>query len=154
MSPFKTMLAAKPSKGAASELDNLKLLIQASSLPLPKALLSARTGNSVPVTMRIDGRSQHDQQHHFCHSDSTLPGIFVLPLENTIVEVPAPWYSIGTPAKSYFDGFDPPYDLLRWNQAELQASRGEQPLLAKVLEVIKLPEDTHQKDSKCYGSLH
>lgn len=57
------------------------------------------------------------------------------------------------PAKSYFAGFDPPTDPLRWNQALVQASRGEQVLLSKVLEVIRSPFDLHQGD-KTFKWVH
>lgn len=39
-------------------------------------------------------------------------------------------------------------DALKWNQAQLQASRGEQVLLSKVLEVVRAPSDIIQGDGK------
>ena len=77
-----------------------------------------------------------------------LKGLFVLPVLNHTVDVPFPWGKIQPPPKSYFPGFDPPSDSLRWNQALLQAWRGEQVLLSRVLKVIKTPFDLHQGDEK------
>jgi hypothetical protein len=76
-----------------------------------------------------------------------LEGIFILPKSKKIEQITGPWSDILMPNKSYFAGFKPPTDLLLWNQAVLQASRGEQVLLSKVLDVI------HNKDDFIKGSL-
>ena len=73
-------------------------------------------------------------------------GLYVLPVSNEAVPIPAPWTDIPMPKKSYFAGFSPPTDELKWNQASLQASRGEQVLLSKIMEVIKSPFDLIQAD--------
>jgi hypothetical protein len=53
-------------------------------------------------------------------------GIFLLPVSKEILPVPEPWANITMPSKSYFLGFPPPSDPLKWNQAQMQASRGEE----------------------------
>jgi hypothetical protein len=56
-------------------------------------------------------------------------------------EITPPWNDIPMPKKSYYAGFDAPNDPERWKRALFQASRGEQVLLKKVLEVIRSPFD-------------
>lgn len=68
-------------------------------------------------------------------------GIYVLPIPDGTFDVPPPWGDIPMPTKSYFAGFNPPSDELKWKTAQLQASRGEQILLSKVLNFIKSPFD-------------
>ena len=67
--------------------------------------------------------------------------IHLLPVSSSFSDIPFPWKDIPSPIKSYFAGFDPPSDKLKWNQALLQASRGEQVLLSRVLRVIQSPFD-------------
>ena len=52
------------------------------------------------------------------------------------------------PKKSWFAGFDPPNDLIRWNLAQLQAHKGELVLLSKVFNAIKSPFDMLAGDIK------
>lgn len=72
--------------------------------------------------------------------------IFLLPLSTSIVNVSSPWDRVQRPEKSYFAGFEPPSDILRWNQALLQANRGEQVLLSRVLRTIQSPFDLLEGD--------
>ena len=74
------------------------------------------------------------------HGNSTSK-IFVLPVSPEMQVVPPPWSDVAMPIASFFADFEPPQDALKWNQALMQASRGEQVLLKKVLEVIKSPFD-------------
>lgn len=87
-------------------------------------------------------------------NNSHTGNIFVLPLQNTVQEVPAgPWRDVAMPSKSFFADFDPPTNVLRWNQALLQAARGEQVLLERVLRVIRSPTDLFEND-KNFKWLH
>lgn len=72
--------------------------------------------------------------------------IYVLPLSPKIENVSSPWSDIKMPTQSYFASFEPPSDPLRWNQALLQASRGEQILLSRVLRIIQSPFDLWKGD--------
>lgn len=72
--------------------------------------------------------------------------IYILPVSPKLEEVPAPWSDIHMPARSFFAGFDAPSDPLRWNQALMQASRGEQVLLSRVLRTIQSPFDLWKGD--------
>ena len=69
-------------------------------------------------------------------------------------EVPAgQWRDVPMPATSHFVDFEPPSDALRWNQALMQAARGEQVLLERVLRVIRSPTDLFESD-KSFKWLH
>lgn len=94
---------------------------------------------------RSGGASGHHGGRHIHHNVS---GIYVLPVSPHIHEVPLPWGDIPMPSKSYFAGFDPPNDPLKWNQALLQAARGEQVLLQRVLQVIRSPTDLWEGDKE------
>lgn len=69
------------------------------------------------------------------------------------MEIPPPWSDIPMPKKSYYAGFSPPNDPIRWKLAQVQASRGEQVLLSKVLEKIKSPFD-YIKGSVTFKWVH
>ena len=51
------------------------------------------------------------------------------------------WLNITMPIRSYFAGFDPPTDKVKWNQALNHAINGTQLLLQKVCQQIKSYED-------------
>lgn len=71
-----------------------------------------------------------------------------------MLEPPAgQWRDVPMPTKSHFADFEPPSDALRWNQALLQAARGEQVLLERVLRVIRSPTDLFEND-KNFKWLH
>lgn len=54
----------------------------------------------------------------------------------------ASWGHLHTmPRHSYFAGFEPPDDALRWSKAVASAATGRQLLLRKVLETIRCPGD-------------
>ena len=65
----------------------------------------------------------------------------MLPVSDKVEKIEDKTWDIPMPAKSYFAGFDAPYDALKWNQAQLKASRGEQTLLAAVMKKIRSPFD-------------
>lgn len=80
-------------------------------------------------------------------NSSHIRNLFILPVSPTLQPVPdGPWSNVTPPSKSYFAGFEPPNDPLRWNQALLQAVRGEQVLLERVLRVIRSPTDLFEND--------
>ncbi len=63
------------------------------------------------------------------------------------------WLSIEPPAKSYFAGFDPPNDKIRWKKACKDGRDGNQVLLRKVLEQIVYPGEILSGDIH-FGWLH
>lgn len=79
---------------------------------------------------------------------SRLDGIHVLPIptkpEDFVID--AAWADIEMPTKSYFSGFQPPNDINKWKIAQLQASRGEQILLEKLMKAVRSPFDLMQTD--------
>ena len=66
------------------------------------------------------------------------PGIYILPIPTDNYEIPENW-SIPMPKISYYAGFDRPNNETKWKECLLRASRGEQVLLQKVLQIIKSP---------------
>ena len=87
-------------------------------------------------------------------NSSHIANLYVEPVLPTIQPIPSgPWENITMPSKSYFAGFEAPDDALRWNQALLQAARGEQVLLERVLQVIRAPTDLFEND-KDFRWLH
>ena len=51
------------------------------------------------------------------------------------------WMEVPMPEKSYFAGFQPPDNALKWRKAQLDAMSGRNILLDEVLKVIKCPGD-------------
>lgn len=102
---------------------------------------SEESGASVRRRLR-NGRNglnlDKAREHHHHHNSSN---IFVLPESSKIEELEDKNWDIPMPSKSYFAGFDAPDDALKWNQAQLKASRGEQTLLAEVMKKIRSPFD-------------
>ena len=80
-------------------------------------------------------------------NSSHIANLYVEPVLPTIQPIPpGQWENVAIPSKSYFAGFEAPNDALRWNQALLQAARGEQILLERVLQVIHTPTDLFEND--------
>jgi len=80
-------------------------------------------------------------------SDKRLQGIHVLPIPSDIsADIDPSWGIVEIPSKSYFAGFSPPNDTVKWKIAQLQASRGEQILLEKLLNAVRSPFDLIQTD--------
>ena len=110
---------------------------------------SRRLQISQMINRLSGGHGRHHKRgaHHANNFGNASKGIYVIPVSNVILEVPPPWGGLEMPKKSYFGGFEAPADALRWNQALMQASRGEQLLLSKVLKVIRSPFDLHEGDN-------
>jgi hypothetical protein len=93
-------------------------------------------------------------------SPTKVVGLNLLPASKTIVHVPDPWKTIAMPKRSYFGGFPAPSDPLKWNQAQLQASRGNElmksfkicvNLLLKKRMTLVLPS---KRDASIKGKLY
>lgn len=92
------------------------------------------------------GHGHNNNNNNFLYNNSS--GIYILQPSPEMQEVPLPWGDIAMPFKSYFAGFGAPTDALRWNQALMQAARGEQVLLSRVMNVIKSPLDLFEGDKE------
>lgn len=84
------------------------------------------------------------------HNITTGEGLYVLPIPSNPddFKISAEWADISMPTKSYFLGFSPPNNQKKWKIAQLQASRGEQILLAKMLQSIRSPFDMIENDNQ------
>lgn len=90
---------------------------------------------------RSNSREHAHRRSGDTNSTNTHLKPFLLPIPTGKFEIPEPWANISMPTVSYFAGFSPPRDPRRWRIAQMQASRGEQVLLSKVLEAVKSPFD-------------
>eukprot|EP01041_Mallomonas_annulata_P009672 gene9672-20114_t len=81
------------------------------------------------------------------HRERNHTGIYILPIPSEF-SVEGPWADIKMPNTSFFMDFEPPNNITKWEIAKLQASRGEQILLQKILDTIKSPTDFVPGDSK------
>jgi hypothetical protein len=91
------------------------------------AIPASSKGSFTEVRPRSRGRHNHKKSSP---SKSKTTGLYLLPVSGEIVEIPDPWRNITMPKKSYFGGYSAPTNALKWNQAQLQASRGNEFLSA------------------------
>eukprot|EP00607_Mallomonas_marina_P007416 CAMPEP_0182416270 /NCGR_PEP_ID=MMETSP1167-20130531/528_1 /TAXON_ID=2988 /ORGANISM="Mallomonas Sp, Strain CCMP3275" /LENGTH=518 /DNA_ID=CAMNT_0024588887 /DNA_START=129 /DNA_END=1685 /DNA_ORIENTATION=- len=85
----------------------------------------------------IDG---HERRILRKHGKNNTMGIHILPIPKDFTVEP-PWSDVKIPKTSFFLGLEPPTNSTKWEIAKLQASRGEQILLQRVLDAIKSPTD-------------
>ena len=64
------------------------------------------------------------------------------------------WKNVKMPKKSYFMGFDAPSDPIRWNEALVKASRGEQVLLHRAMKILKNPNMFFSVNEKMKWIFH
>ena len=80
-------------------------------------------------------------------------GALLLRLLPFAVSLTDEWSSITLPSKSLFFGFPPPDSARRWALAVESARSGEQILLKRALQVVKVPNDLLQGEIK-FNSFH
>lgn len=122
------------------------------------------TPATMPQLLALHGDSAHtwhssnQYNHRFADrrpwNSSHITNLYIFPIIDSIQPIPAgPWADIAMPTKSFFADFEAPRDSLRWNQALLQAARGEQVLLDRILRVVRSPGDLFEND-KDFKWLH